>query len=658
MPQLEIETTARRIFCERTAATRPEDYVQRPAYLLRSSGSGGAPAFGPAEGRISPFEFILRARRPYFVHYGEYEIAPPWTLFVVTGQYGMGKTVFVRILLDLVEQDPELAEKWLLVPVPLASCRSELGSKSIPASLEELVAAADIPGLSGLEPGSRRLLLILDGLDELVTELEPYRDFFRSLRVFLEQARSRGIYADVVVLARIELILSVDTPDSSVLLDSFCGDAPHPSTVFGLVLDFFDRSRVVTFLERNLPVGAAEATRLIDTDPDYMETLKRPLLLKIFCDLKIQAGLPEERLKALLSSPAALIERYVSEARRTGTLNQSMAESRTTWNLDRLAEKALELYKSNRKSLSEGDLDYIRELNEADFGEDVFHSIIKCPFLQRVGNTAIFGHRLFLEFFVAKGMADRARAAASIEEVVEFNELVLNVDMRQILRYFVNGREIGSLEAIDTRFHELTRFSYGLEPESAGEWYWPERPLGDSARRRLDRIRRVLLDAMTFPLRRDPGSHAKFLAAIRDLFAEERAPTAASSNEPFRRDLDPRYLMYCYESIATYLAYNRGRDQDCLDLESELARRVARRLKGVVEDFQRGEWPVLEAVKRFQLLLERLVLIARRLGIGRGKIEAGLVQQIGSLVAAQKWDLDSRERLRPSLDALVQLLSA
>ena len=138
---------------------------------------------------------------------------------------------------------------------------------------------------------------------------------------------------------------------------------------------------------------------------------------------------------------------------------------------------------------------------------------------------------MFLEYFTAEGLARDVEEAQGPTD--EFNTLVLNVDMRKFLRFKIDAiPEFRS--KFEEPFHEVTRYSYGLDnPE---EW-----PMGvekfQGLKAELDRTRIALLDGMTYP--EQPEREV-----------EEQIDWFLGGQTKGRH---PKYLMYCYESVAVYI---------------------------------------------------------------------------------------------------------
>src|SRR5262249_37494459 len=62
--------------------------------------------------------------------------------------------------------------------------------------------------------------------------------------------------------------------------------------------------------------------------------------------------------------------------------------------------------------------------------EEALHSVHKCPFLARRDSHLLFGHQIFLDYCVAKAIADLARCG----DLEAFSGTVFTVQMRQFIR--------------------------------------------------------------------------------------------------------------------------------------------------------------------------------------------------------------------------------
>lgn len=478
----------------------------------------------------------------------------------------------------------------------------------------------------------RKLVVVLDGVDELVSSPAEYSQFFKLLGESVASLSAIGQELDVVATLRLELLWGMDSGSASQLLTSLynsLGESSGWSSYF-LLLDLFDSSRVRSYIFRRLGWESDERLdelfRLISGDPDFIETLRRPLLLSVFLEMYETESTQQELFKMLRggrTSAGSLLDMYVKRAQLRALARQKILGVASGWDNRKLAVYSVKRFRAAKADLVVSQFGEEEIVVGVDGGRtaDPFTSLTKCPFLLRVSeDKMIFSHRVFLEFFVAWGVSIRVEEKeGKIEDVPEFNELVLNVDMRRFLRHKIDTSEkvvVVSPGEGRSKFHEITRFSYGLESRS--EWSWC--PDDGADWRSLDDIRITLLDAMTFPESPDRQVEyreeiERYLALEPDDLIEGRSPFDMAS------DLHPKYVMYCYESIVTYLSHQYPLDEIQSGILEKLRKRTVSRIETLVEFLDSVE-PLDEnaadgpQAKAYLLLLERLVEISWRMRFG------------------------------------------
>ncbi len=596
----------------------------------------------PVAWRESEVEPVLVNPFTFLTGLGGYrgdEVA--WRPFVaiVVGEYGYGKT---SLMLRLVEHcrnrgDPETDPRPLFIN--LARCGhlpDDLGPESFRAFLFAQLGQGRWPTLEEIRAGD--VLLHLDGLDELTSDARQHVQFFHGLLGMLRRGEdddgADAAYS-VVVSMRLEYLTSVTRDDASELTALIRERAPGPVNVYFLSLNALSDAQQRTYLEHRF-AAHEELWGRISQHPALKTTLRRPLLLRIFSDLA------RDRPEVLdnpgaYAHPAALVEKFVEVAAEDRLLTEHQrAFTPYLWDTDRLAQKSLQLYREWRSELTVDDLRAVLRPNPHAEGpvnavenvdpEEVLMGVHKCPFLKRdsgkpdvpeaspgsdTRQVVRFSHRVFFEYFTARGMVPRTedgrvtdpdepargmdgwsagpggRHRDSDDRFFDFDELVLNVDMRKFLRWMMDRIGPGA-------WYDRTRKSYALPPHDHGQWPGP--PSAEMFRK-LDCVRRNLLDLMTDPEEILDGREKE--AAVED------------DIEWFLRQepgLHARYRIYNYEAVGVYVRRRRGkmRADAIADHFSEMLRR---RLHEIFAGTEKIASPN-------DLLVERILDVGQRLRLG------------------------------------------
>lgn len=566
-------------------------------------------------------------------HAGQPMAASP-SLSLIVGQYGLGKTELVFRICHQMDHSIETA-----LPVNLALCRERvalLERGDIPAEAMAELLFGRIRELAKLPPSfamdellpqirNGNVLLLLDGLDELVSTPTHHHAFFAGLMTLLNHrspAAEEPFYK-VVISMRFEYLAGV-ADDARDLV----GRLRVP--VYYLVLDYLGDRGVASYLEARLPQGNAvfheiERQRLV------IDMFRRPLLLRIFCDLASRTVFDLDGLLKTLrekNSPAALLEAFITAASEDAKLLREQDQlGSVVWDASRLATKSLDLYRNGKTEMTVADL---REVIVPLLGQitleemktltpaEVLKGVHKCPFLRQDkvevaaedALVARFSHRIFYEYFTARAMAAEilTPSPGARQKKRAFDELVLNVDMRKFLHGLLNSDDV---------WHHETKRSYGLV-DRHDLAQWDAHGATDFAE--LDARRWTLLQYMT-----DPEHPPTDTRGAVDWFLERQ-----------RQWLHPRYLIYNYEAVAVFLWYER-RNPKLGKLRSDFGEILRGRFDGVVDELRTDPHVATDGARASSLLLERVLDIARRLryswvaayGEDRAK-SATLLSAIGS----------------------------
>lgn len=543
-------------------------------------------------------------------------IADAPSVSFVVGQYGLGKTELVFHVCHHMENSVERP-----LPVNLGVCRAHvslLNQKPTDTDMMELLFGRilDVTGLArdyqfvadSLLPEVRQgnVMLILDGLDELISNQVQHHNFFSGLMSLLagEAGGGGGLpLFRVVISMRFEYLSSFSNKDATDLvhLVGLKSPAGRPISTYFLVLDYLGDTRVNAYLHSRLKVE--NAFEKLKNHSSILDMLRRPLLLKIFCDMVEDKHEEFDRIINDLktnANPSRLLGLFVKMASDDRSLNVDQENlTAFTWDSEKLADTSLQLYRNGESEMRISDIKtFLKPSKEGLTDEDinklsndeVLKSIHKCPFLKQESISADddsayvvrFAHRIFFEYFTAKAIASElndadVRATTEIERKRAFDELVLNVDMRKFLRGLVD-RET---------WIEETAKSYGLHNKD--EW----EPCGGVLFKTLDEQRQILLNLMTEPEK----YHEDAKKAVRWFLNRQTSW------------LHPRYLIYNYEAVAVYLWYNRWQDET-KQISTEFSDILWNRLLEIQQDLSLGE---AKLKKPKQLLLERILHIGQRL---------------------------------------------
>src|ERR1700752_52811 len=631
-------------------------YVDVPIRLSRGRMvSNDAPA-GEAAELTNPLIFLTGVESPDAIPSENQDYADAPSISFIVGQYGLGKTELAFHVCHHMEKNSDVKP----LPVNLALCRREkwkIEDEEKPAGHEfaELIFGGILEQLGltvsfvydELLPRIRRgeILLLLDGLDELVSKPEHHRNFFGGLMSFLMDGTSSAddLMFQVAISMRLEYLSSFALGKDAIQLVGRINpkNSRHPAIpVYFLVLDYLGDSHVRGYL--NTRLGNKDAFEKVRTESLVLDILRRPLLLKLFCDT---AGKASKKFDKTLNdlkknaNPATLIKLFVKNASEDASLKKGQQDlTDFTWDNEKLANTSLRLYRFGESAMKEEHIkEFLKpnqnghtyeEIAKLDRGE-VFKSIHKCPFLRHEtpsmedesGGVVRFAHRIFFEYFTAKAIADEVksrRGEPTEERTRAFDELVLNVDMRKFLRGLMDE---------EVWFNE-TKKAYGLLDKD--EW---GKHISQERLDFLDTQRRELLKSMTDPERPLAG-----ITETVEWFIKEEEECLYGCD----RWLHPRYLIYNYEAIAVYLWYRR-REAETKIIDQKFKRILGERLNRIINTLPEEE---SKLKKPYKLLIERILHIGQRLGYSWSRKFNNKEKQDELLSLIGPADQDITERIR------------
>jgi len=604
---------------------RNRHYIPVPAFLS----VGRLPTNDPSTSSpklTNPFTFLTGKYEGQTSYSGLGQgYASEGSVSIIVGQYGLGKTELVHQVCGYLNTP----EKKDLAPLPinLALCREEgvpIVRRIQPPDFARLLFGR-VLRRAGLELSfvmkrllpdvyDGKVLLILDGLDELIsdpTKTQNHRFFSNLTRCMFAGARRGGEPPKfrVAVSMRMEYLSAAPFEDPSELAGVINRAAskclPGVSLcMYSLQLEVLDDSRMEAYLNRRLKgykqrqSASGGAFEAVKGNRRLLEMLRRPLLLRVFCDIAESMG--QKKFHLLLDSmknseyPVRLIEELVKEGGKDPRLLRDQRDvTPYVWDADKLARKSLELYADGKDALTPSDVEEIlRHTDPSALGANVtprgltdaqiLEGIHKCPFLIRDGDDTSatpvrFTHRMFFEYFVARGhVLDKENAA--------WVNLVLNVDTRRFLRDMMETEE----------WFERTKRSYALDEHGRGTWEFAESLDFEE----LERERRLLLKYMTDPegeqYAADEGD--ELLKTINSFLDKEKR-------------LHPLYRVYNYEAIAHYVWFHRWDDHGAA-ISKRFNTILQESLEDVCEELASGDTFKRKAL---ELLLERILHIGQRL---------------------------------------------
>jgi hypothetical protein len=560
----------------------------------------------------NPVVFVTGLRTTRIPGRADQPIAPSPSISLIVGQYGLGKT---ELIFQICHQMADSVETALPINLALSRDRAALLERDdlLPEEMADLLFGR-ILGRAGLDssfamdellPAIRNgnILLLLDGLDELISTPTHHHTFFAGLIALLNRRTpsSRESFYKVVITMRFEYLAGV-ADDARDLV----GRLRVP--VYYLVLDYLEDTAVWSYLKTRLPQQGEALFEEIQSHRLLIGMFRRPLILRIFCDL---AARPDFRLGELMStlrnenSPAALLEAFIDAASKDTRLRAEQEHlSPVVWDATRLSTKSLDLYRNSRNELTIADLREVivpidgrisPEEQKNLSSTEVLDGLHKCPFIRRhligvdveTAGVATFAHKIFYEYFTSRGIAAEIldpRPGPQDKERA-FDELVLNVDMRKFLR--------GLLDS-DHKWRDETKRAYGLvDAEDLAAW----NDHGTADFDELEERRWLLLQYTTDP---EENVSARTLETV-DWFLERQEGW-----------LHPRYRLYNYEAVAVLLWYER-RNPAIAHVRTRFGEILDHRLDTVLDEFGAGK-EISGGSRANKLLLERLLDIGRRLG--------------------------------------------
>ncbi|HYY57760.1 MAG TPA: hypothetical protein VE842_10540 [Pyrinomonadaceae bacterium] len=588
----------------------------------------------------NPFIFVTGKWFPGEPLYSRQDCAGQPSVTFIVGQYGLGKTELVHQVCQYLLNNHDQGERLVPLPVNLALCRGEVGGLREDMSVEDFARLlfSRILNEAGLnlsfvkdellpEIYDGRILLLLDGLDELISSSAQNHNFLSNLSRLLTELEAGaqtepGFRAAISMrLEYLSAVASQDAGDLTAILNASAPASVAMSTHF-LKLDFLDDSRVEAYFRSRLTKGR-DAFEKVKKNKRLVDMLRRPLLLRIFCDLAKLRG--SRRLHLLLNElkdnehPSRLLQIFVgwAESDERMTKDQKKITS-LTWDADKLARKSVKLYEAGKSDMGLEDLEEILKDTDPDAHKEqlserhletteILDGIHKCPFLWKDINTdggpstvvVRFAHKIFFEYFLAKGIV----LCKEHGDYAPWMNLVLNVDTRKFLKGMID----------DAEWYERTKKSYAMEADDLSTWIYRDQIDFDE----LEKERRLFLDYMTDPenekyMRDSDGSLAKAVNGFLD-------------NEEI---LHPRYRMYTYEAVALYVWFHRW-DEQAAAISRRFSAVLQRRLKEIHQGLLQEDSPARNAL---ELLLERILHIGQRLRYTWAKEYLGKKEEVLALV--------------------------
>lgn len=677
---------AKNLFCEGNEGMRESSkYIEVYAKLGKGRLPGADNPFYtglmPLPPIVDPIEFLVGNIDKGPAAYLTEEEMPERSVAFVVGQYGLGKT---ELLFQIVKQSEQEGKKENfkngILPINLVFCRKRLDRLKSNVSARELLILLfshilierdhDIEFvISEIVPRiySGEIILLLDGLDELiVNDQESHRDFLAGLvYAFTESGTADDLppRLRIVVSARLEYLSVVTEPgatDVAFHLNRRLGD-DRKVEVYFLLLDLFESSRIKTYIEHRLKEKGETVYKMVYQRAGVLNVLRRPILLRLFCDMAERKSV--EELVAELEDyedGAGLMERFVDFVKDDALLKKDerplIEDTGYTWGKNELAYACLDLFEEGRDQLLVSDVRKIlQRKDDANIApatrgkgisreilsdEKVLLSVHKCPFLimqkqenmgDEIEEKAVkFAHRIFLEFFTAKGMkleldeyrdTDRRKKG---DPFIAFDELVLNVDMRKFLKGSMGGDD-------DVVWFKETKRAYGLNDEDRDEW-WNREELDFE---QLDERRKTLLRSMTNP--ENPTQTQETEESIKWFL------------EMSKQWLHPRYLVPNYEAVTVYIWSHRW-EAEAKNINTMFRDVLDKKLIEIDNILQEGPDPKGPPASSYELLIERILNIGNRLRYSWARLYA-IARKDALPISEEK----TRQRVRSILESILNL---
>jgi hypothetical protein len=526
---------------------------------------------------------------------------------IVTGQYGVGKTELAR---QLAVREGEAA----VFPIALARCDARVRPllKKRPLEPDEMfqflfgnhVPSRELKGKAAenlwrpIQEG--RVLLILDGLDELIYDRQSHKHFFKSLADTLfniEEKEDYWLGFRVVVTLRLEYLSAYDNFGGLEAVDCLKKGKVNRKrfSVPFLQLDYLRIHLIRRALVENF--GARPAAE-IEQHRALMNLLDRPLILRIFCEYAQQDKNFLNNLKRVRTG-ADVIERYLCAFLEAAGADRQLREAQNAitpdvcWDLDAIAQLALLLYRTpHRESFGQKEIAACARSTQKGgrVAESVaWEAISKCPFMVRDADSLRFENRTFFDYFVARGMFLKSKETSSTG-FTEFDEVFLNLDIRKLLRTIM-----------DENWYPRTKSSCALDRARLPQWdptCGLVRPT-PALLKELEAERRSLLDMMTCP------EHFKAEIAVKTIRRFLDRPL---------KQFHPRYLMYNLDAVAVYIRVNAW-DEMVQTLDSHFCEFLGKLLKDLEKRLPLSKDSVhaRELQEAYELLVVRILHIAHEM---------------------------------------------
>lgn len=564
----------------------------------------------PLDFKLSdPVLYVAGGPVPDHCPFDKQRYATPPTIGILAAEYGMGKSELFAMLERYINANAPLLRDRRALRVELGhhvpSTRRPLLARVAGEDDEAARRFAEL--LFGTQTDdeyeerrarirSGKTILLLDALDELLPQGDQtdYERFFDGLANYAGGQSEPEPGFLILVSMRREFLVTVDDEAAGLIGRTVRGRcAAKRLTTDLLQLAPFTLDLIRVYLERHFegpetPSEGLDVESLmarIEADERLVEILSRPLLLRLWCEMVSGIGsLPD------ISRTADLIESYIKFASK-----EQHKVHGGGWDLDKLSEKALNLFSNAEIEIPDEDIDELVTVKPGAGSPEerqatLEAAIHKCPFLQQTNEGVCFAHRAFFEYFTVQGV--KLHALRQPRDVKPFNDLVLNTDMRKLLKAYLGEK----------MFISLAHEAWGLDDSS---WASSEQDRED-----FERWHSRLLASMTIDWH-EPGEAKKLREAVVGLLARIRDGA----------EVHPNYLMYGLDSIGVHLlretnANIRDQRKPFSDVVKDTAERVVARLKDIKEKPDAGDQASANRPfqgEDYELLLEKVLDLGTRL---------------------------------------------
>jgi hypothetical protein len=364
--------------------------------------------------------------------------------YCVLGNYGTGKTsLAIYLAYELLKTYNSQLDRIIPIYIPM-----KLWDK-VPSYQRLISVLIDSPNYpfqnrSRLEEllDSKKLLLILDGIDEISNTLDPVT----SPNIVQQITSIIPNNTPYIILGRMTFFTSNKSLLSALAISN--NDIPpllmmqlQKENYYTIVLKPLTWPQIEQHIIRKCDSDASFAIKTIRENYDLPDLATRPVLLNIILECINDLKVLIKNKKTITTSD--LYETYIHNWLRNPK-NRSTLSSDAK--LEMLEELSLLLLERNEKAITYSELiHFIKvKLGDEGFTKNFIYDLANCTFLDLTEKFYEFSHKSFLEYFSAKGLArriwftdvkdselfkDHLTNSSSLNEIIDFLRDILFSDI-------------------------------------------------------------------------------------------------------------------------------------------------------------------------------------------------------------------------------------